>query len=897
MFIYFIQKKDFLGNDTDYLRSRLEQSKAHGRDQYYKSFLCSLFFEGFAKKEDDRSPEINQLLGEVPYLDGGLFQEHQVEKLYGKEIQIADAAFDNLFAFFEHYQWHLDERPLRADNEINPDVLGYIFEKYVNQKQMGAYYSKEDITEYISKNTIIPFLFDQAQKKCKIAFEGEQSVWRLLKEDPDRYIYDAVKKGVKLSLPEEIAVGIKDVSKRTEWNKPAPREYALPTEIWREVVARRQRYEEVRDKMLSGEIMSINDLITYNLDIRQFAQDVIENCEGPELLRAIYCTIAGRIPDKSNQELQPGMSILDPTCGSGAFLFAALNVLEPLYEACVDRMQVFLDELESSGQEYRSNKFGDFRKILERIEQHPNRRYFILKSIILNNLYGVDIMEEAIEICKLRLFLKLVAQIDDVEHIEPLPDIDFNIRAGNTLVGFTTYDDAKNSISRDLKGQFKFQFDDTMQRIQEKAQDVDRLFNLFRQQQTELGGVVTYADKQTLARRLEALEDELDRYLASEYGVNGISIPDDYKYQKKFKSWRNNYQPFHWFIEFYGIMKEGGFDVIIGNPPYLEKREVDYELRKFKCLENGAVHAMCVEKSDALLQPKGCMSMIVPMALVSTQRMNIVQEILEKSRNAWYSNYSWRPAKLFDTVNRALTIFVITPSDAGKTFSTSYQKWISESRATLMFDIKFVKIPRQRPAFWVPKLGKEREISILKKCLSITTLLRKFMGATNHRVYHRTTGGLYWKVFTDFPPAFKVNGRPGHSTRETWVTLSSKKIVRPIIAILSSNLFWWWYTITTNCRDLNPYDIQNFPIPETTLKDVKLDYLGEKYLKDLEYNSIMLVRQQKQTGCTETQSFKIQKSKHIIDEIDHVLAEHYALTDEELDFIINYDVKYRMGLI
>ena len=57
----------------------------------------------------------------------------------------------------------------------------------------------------------------------------------------------------------------------------------------------------------------------------------------------------------------------------------------------------------------------------------------------------------------------------------------------------------------------------------------------------------------------------------------------------------------------------------------------------------------------------------------------------------------------------------------------------------------------------------------------------------------------------------------------------------------------------------------------------------------------MLVRQQKQTGRTETQSFKIQLSKPIIDEIDRVLAQHYGFTDEELDFIINYDIKYRMG--
>ena len=57
----------------------------------------------------------------------------------------------------------------------------------------------------------------------------------------------------------------------------------------------------------------------------------------------------------------------------------------------------------------------------------------------------------------------------------------------------------------------------------------------------------------------------------------------------------------------------------------------------------------------------------------------------------------------------------------------------------------------------------------------------------------------------------------------------------------------------------------------------------------------MLVRQQKQTGRTETQSFKIQRSKNVIDEIDRALAPHYGLRDEELDFIINYDIKYRMS--
>src|SRR5207249_2876881 len=99
---------------------------------------------------------------------------------------------------------------LRADNEINPDVLGYIFEKYINQKQMGAYYTKEDITEYISKNTLLPFLLDETRAKCKVAFENPEgpTAWDLLRDDPDRYIYPSVRHGVLEPLPDNIVADL-----------------------------------------------------------------------------------------------------------------------------------------------------------------------------------------------------------------------------------------------------------------------------------------------------------------------------------------------------------------------------------------------------------------------------------------------------------------------------------------------------------------------------------------------------------------------------------------------------------------------------------------------------------------------------------------------------------------
>ena len=89
--------------------------------------------------------------------------------------------------------------------------------------------------------------------------------------------------------------------------------------------------------------------------------------------------------------------------------------------------------------------------------------------------------------------------------------------------------------------------------------------------------------------------------------------------------------------------------------------------------------------------------------------------------------------------------------------------------------------------------------------------------------------------------------------------------------------------------------VDDFHIPEKAVKSKIVQRMGENYLKDIKKNSRPLVRRQKGKGTAETQSFIINKSKPIIDQIDTILSQHYDFTQEELDFIINYDIKYRMG--
>ena len=737
MFVYFMQKKGFLDGNVNYLRDRLALCKQQGEDQFhsfYRYFLLRLFHEGLGKQ--GRSPELEKLLGKVPYLNGGLFEVHPLEQA-NPDIQIEDQAFEKIFNFFDGYDWALDDRPLRSDKEINPDVLGYIFEKYINQKQMGAYYTKEDITEYISKNCIIPFVFNAVEQ-----VEGFGDIWQLLKKNPDRYIYDAVLKGVDIDLPEDIAAGIGNVSKRDGWNRAAGGEYALPTETWREHIARRDRCLEVRQKLRSGEVTQINDLITYNLNIRKFAEDAIAGCANPELLLAFYQTISQ-------------VSVLDPTCGSGAFLFAALNILEPLYDACLNRMQWF------GGKQ--------FEQILAKIADHPNRRYFILKSITINNLYGVDIMEEATEICKLRLFLKLVSQVEaDPKKsnfgLEPLPDIDFNIRAGNTLVGFVSLNQVCESIAKDASGQRKLIFDDgVLERIIKGAVAADQEFKRFRSLQTqgEVNGEDLAWSKSSVKEHLAVLREELDRFLAEEY-EQGLS-----KKSAAYGKWKLSHQPFHWFVEFYGIINAGGFDVIIGNPPYVEWAKIKtYSVLPSQYLTErcGNIYTAICEQTYKLLQIYGTFGMIIPMSCISTERMQEFRDIWDSYNLVSYiSNYSGdaHPSVLFEGVKFRLSILIQLRNKASKIYSTHFYKWLSQSRNQLFPLIQYyqVKINFVQNGL-IPKVTEKLSSSILSKCLqSDQTIGAAINKASSYNVYAHRIVAHFVKAF-DFVPFFK-NERDG----------------------------------------------------------------------------------------------------------------------------------------
>ena len=895
MFVYFIQKRGFLDGDTDYLRNRLRMVQArrgNGRfQQFYRAFLLRLFHEGLGQPKQARAHDLSDLLGDVPFLNGGLFDVHDLER-GNPNIDIPDEAFEKIFDFFDQYRWHLDERPSRADNEINPDVLGYIFEKYINQRQMGAYYTKEDITGYISRNTVIPFLFDAAKLACPIAFEPGGGVWRLLQDDPDRYIYPAAAHGTAwryapndaparidhpTDLPPNIAAGIDDVSKRSQWNKPAPDEYALPTETWREVVARRQRYATTRAKLAAGGIHDIDELVTLNVDIQRFASDVIAQSEGPELLRAFWQAIQNA-------------SVLDPTCGSGAFLFAALNILEPIYADCIAAMRGFQDDLQRSNRPRHPETLRDFRHILERIDQQPNERYFILKSIILHNLYGVDIMEEAVEICKLRLFLKLAAQLDSPQQIEPLPDIDFNVRAGNTLVGFTSLDDVRNAMTITQDGQYRAPSDEeiaSLERIERSAQDASNAFDQFRSQQTAPDSQ-THAQKADLRHQLERLADELDQYLAAEYNVD----PSD---TNAYLQWRATHQPLHWFVEFHSIMNNGGFDIVIGNPPYVEYRKIknDYTVKGYQTESCGNLYAMTWERSIGVTS-MGRIGLIVPASAVCTDGYAPLRNLMLDAGEVVVSSYSDNPGKLFDGMphNRLQIILLNKGSSERRVHSTMYNKWRPDARAHLFQNLTFLNSTASCSDFGIAKFGSEIEADILAKFNSVPLVSDQLeTSSAQSCIYYTRKLSHFVQILSFIPEIHDSSGNLRNPSELKEIRFDDQVTSDAVLGLLNSSLFYWLVTVFSDCRNLNRREVGMIRLDLSDIDGLeRLAALSQELMTDIKSNSEV----KKQGPLTIQQTFP-RMSKPIIDRIDSALAVHYGLTVEELDYIVNYDIKYRMG--
>ncbi len=265
------------------------------------------------------------------------------------------------------------------------------------------------------------------------------------------------------------------------------------------------------------------------------------------------------------------------------------------------------------------------------------------------------------------------------------------------------------------------------------------------------------------------------------------------------------------------------------------------------------------------------------------QLQNLYDDLIQ-----WHSHYAVRPGKLFVGVDMNLTITVIKKTKLqGHAFVTGYRRWsagVDSDRPYIFKTLTYTRYPKfANHVNPYPKLGSELETRILQRMLEHGFRLGQYELTMGDTLYYHS-GGRYWRKA--LPEKLSSHYKP--------ITVLSNYY--PVVfALLNSQLFYWYWISNSNCMDVVSREVLDFPI--FSLDKAETSEFKELMAKLVQsYSSSNVIRQRRGERINvEEINFNVRNSKPIIDEIDRVLARHYGFTDEELDFIINYDIKYRMG--
>jgi hypothetical protein len=193
------------------------------------------------------------------------------------------------------------------------------------------------------------------------------------------------------------------------------------------------------------------------------------------------------------------------------------------------------------------------------------------------------------------------------------------------------------------------------------------------------------------------------------------------------------------------------------------------------------------------------------------------------------------------------------------------------------------------------KLGSAIETKAFDKLTASRARLAAAVVRTGQSKVYYTRKFGYFLAFLDFVPQV-VNARTGAKVPPSELKdlgFSSEESALGVVAALSSSTFFWFWNVLSDCRNLNRRDLLAFPFDPNHVSPefgCKIFELGKVYLQKLRSTSKSMIK----SGLT-IETFDYAHCKQIIDEIDVLLARYFGLDDEELDFIINYDIKYRMG--
>ncbi len=560
---------------------------------------------------------------------------------------------------------------------------------------------------------------------------------------------------------------------------------------------------------------------------------------------------------KDIDEYLKDVKICDPAIGSGAF---PMGMLKELF-FCRGAIENFNDAAE------------------------------IKRHIIQQNIYGVDIEKGAVDIARLRFWLALIV---DEKTPHALPNMDFKIMQGNSLLEQYKGVDLSRIMENKTVSFGAMQIPFLENDIDESRRQLIAL-------RKEYFHTYDKERKKTLRKamheKVQQLIDLTTNNLGGKY--NGkhsetIDLSDiDIASTSEFFLWHT------WFCD---VFENGGFDIVIGNPPYGAK--YDNQTKKYykknystansiKGIQKASLdtYTLFIELGYNLLRTNGNFAYIVPISLTSSDSLTGVHRILmENCDTIHISSYAVRPKPVFENavVNTSILLFQKTGTPCRHLYSTKmHRRGNNFDLQKLIDNLQFVDVKGYTLYGRIPKIGSETEKIILNKLFK-QTKLGSILQNSGSPIIYRFAGGRYFKVVTNYS-----NG----SSAERTIYFDNKRIADAVGCILSSNLSFWFYQIFSDNLNWKNYEIENFTIPQLSNENIIfLDKLYFRYLKDIEAKAnIRTTSGESAYNVDSFKEYKIVHSKAIIDEIDDYICPLYGLTQRETDFIKNYELEFRLA--
>ena len=330
------------------------------------------------------------------------------------------------------------------------------------------------------------------------------------------------------------------------------------------------------------------------------------------------------------------------------------------------------------------------------------------------------------------------------------------------------------------------------------------------------------------------------------------------------------------------------FDIVLGNPPYIELRKIDYKIDNYITKKCNNIYALFLEKSLYLLNENGHMGMIVPISYISTKRMNPVRGLLrEKSKYEFCSSYADRPSCLFNGVHQKLNIILLQKSSSSikkNLYTSSYYHWYKNEKHELFKSIRYTKNNFYNINYYY-KIGNSIEKNIISKLISSNISLLDNVSKdikAKHKVWVNMRLCFWNKSF--------LSEQKSNEYKQFLFDKQSDAII--FSALINSNLFFFFWECISDAWHITSKDLNNLKIDFSKFTSSDRKKISDQYfLFETSIDNNKTYIGSKQT----TFAFQHKKDKILIDQLDHFFAKMFKLSKQELFYLRDYQLKYRMN--